>query len=512
MIDKNLERSFQIIDELNQNHSFKVQVGKTKNNPFNNRELTIKQNDTNYSYITTIPIKKGLQKEKEVEIKRETEIYLKNRRFKYCTKGKYIIPNSISYVGFDTLKIEKQIEGHINYLSNRKSSYYKKNRCYRILIPIKNKVRITGDFTGLTYSMDGRTSHETLMNLKILKNEYHFYYALKTKENGFFVIDCLSKQPLETFQKVTYSILLIYAFLKGNLYGGKAYILTYSRKYFKDPISILSTTIWNNILNGFAIHTTNPLALVQIQNKLRYRKDKSGNIIGTRSDFLKKYMVEFPSESYSKLCTLTLNHGGILRAITFIVQNHIVVLELKVPTLYVALENLTKALTGGDKSTPKIIDDSTIINEIQTVIKTTIKEISGIAKKNKPQNLKTEEEKDYSANFERIKSKLLDFNQGSNNKKLLEPFKKIGYTLTKEEEDLILISRNKFLHGDNVFGSIEDFDLEFKYLFHISLRLQKLLAILLLKSTDFSGYILNNAKIYDYITEKKLKEYVFIKI
>jgi hypothetical protein len=94
----------------------------------------------------------------------------------------------------------------------------------------------------------------------------------------------------------------------------------------------------------------------------------------------------------------------------------------------------------------------------------------------------------------------------------LEPFKKIGYTLTKEEEDLILISRNKFLHGDNVFGSIEDFDLEFKYLFHISLRLQKLLAILLLKSTDFSGYILNNAKIYDYITEKKLKEYVFIKI
>ena len=74
------------------------------------------------------------------------------------------------------------------------------------------------------------------------------------------------------------------------------------------------------------------------------------------------------------------------------------------------------------------------------------------------------------------------------------------------------IDRNKFLHGDDYSKIEESYETEFKELFHISLRLQKLIAVLLLKQAGYSGYILNNAKIHDYITEKELSEEDFVKI
>jgi hypothetical protein len=57
-----------------------------------------------------------------------------------------------------------------------------------------------------------------------------------------------------------------------------------------------------------------------------------------------------------------------------------------------------------------------------------------------------------------------------------------------------------------------DYEFEFKELFHMSMRLQKAYSRSALKASDYSGYILNNAKIYDYISERTIKEDVFVKI
>jgi len=95
---------------------------------------------------------------------------------------------------------------------------------------------------------------------------------------------------------------------------------------------------------------------------------------------------------------------------------------------------------------------------------------------------------------------------------LIEPFINFGYPLSDEEKDLIYVQRNKFLHGDDYMSLEENYEFEFKELFHISMRLQRMIAVLLLKASDYSGYILNNARIYDYISEKTIKEEVFIKI
>ena len=185
-------------------------------------------------------------------------------------------------------------------------------------------------------------------------------------------------------------------------------------------------------------------------------------------------------------------------------------MELKIPTLFVAIENITKILVGGDTKNPSIIEDHEIISKIKKVIKSSVKEINAIKREHKPTGIN--EDKEYEANFERITSKLHAFNQGSNNKKLSDPFSELGYKLTAEERELLIRDRNKFLHGDDYSSFDDSFDSEFKELFHISMRLQKLIAVLLLKQSGYSGYILNNAKIYDYISEKNLKEPFFVKI
>jgi hypothetical protein len=223
-------------------------------------------------------------------------------------------------------------------------------------------------------------------------------------------------------------------------------------------------------------------------------------------------MVEFPHESLSKLCELICNKGGVLRAVILFISNHSATLELKIPTLFVALENITKVLIGGDVSVPKLIENEKIIKEIKAVVKTTVKQIGEVERNNKIPISGPDEVKEYKTTFARIIGKFHDFNKGTNNKKLIEPFTKFGYILSQEEEDLIFKHRNKFLHGDDYMSLEEDYEFEFKELFHMSMRLQKMIAVLLLKASDYSGYILNNAKIYDYISERTIKEDVFVKI
>lgn len=512
--DKYLSDTLKLIKDISKEQKFKIKVGKIKNHAFNDREFNFSKVNDSYAFNTTTLIRKGVQTDKEIEIKRETEVKLTNDERQLFTKGKYIIPSKISYPGFedpDSPPI-KYIEGNINSISTKNKSYYKKQRCYRIILPIHREINLWGDFTGWSYTVDGNSSFGTLVKLSINNKEVHFF-THKTKDKKYFiVIDSINKQTLEDFQKMANSILLAYAFLKGEYHGKEAHILTYTSSKFKTPASVLSIILGGGIYGGFPVHSTKPHSLVSIKQRTKYKKDKNGKIIGIDDNDLKKYMVEFPHESLSKLCELICNRGGVLRAVILFISNHSATLELKIPTLFVALENVTKVLIGGDVSVPKLIEDDKIIKEIKAVVKTAAKGIDAVAKEYKQSTFNTEELKDYNATFSRIKGKFHDFNKGTNNKKLIEPFINFGYALSDEEKDLIYVQRNKFLHGDDYMSLEENYEFEFKELFHISMRLQRMIAVLLLKASDYSGYILNNARIYDHISEKTIKEDIFMKI
>lgn len=380
-----------------------------------------------------------------------------------------------------------------------------------MLLPLNHKVKLRGDFTGVHFTLEGKPQFETLIKLTINERQFHFFVCSANK-NNYLVIDTMSKMSLDEFQRTANSILLSYAFLKGNYHGEEGYFFTYSDKDFRKPESMLSVTLGGGIYNGFPVHSSSPHSVISIKEKTKYRKDKSAKIIGLNDDHLKKYMVEFPAECLSKMCELICNKGGILRAVILFVSNHSTTLEMKIPILFVALENITKVLIGGDKATPKIIDDDKILRKIKAAIRIAVKEIEKIQTENTAENLSIEDLKEYKASFARIIGKLNDFNKGTNNKKLVEPFVSFGYQLSEEENDLIFTHRNKFLHGDDFMTLDESYEIEFKELFHMSMRLHKLISVLLLKATDYEGYILNNAKIYDYISERTLDEEVFVKI
>lgn len=510
--DKFLVDTFKFIADNSQTQKFNVKVMRTKNHTFNNRELSISKTNDKYSFRITTLIRKGVQTDKELEVNRETQVQFSNQERTIFTKGKNIIPSRISYPDFDNLSLEKLIEGEITSISTKSFSFYNKQRRYRIILPLNREARLRGSFTGWHHTVDGNPKFETLIKLTINKKELHFFSYTASNKQSYFIIDSMTKHSLEDFQKTANSILLAYAFLKGNYHGKEAFIFTYSSNNFKIPSSMLSVILGGGIYNGFAVHSASPHSLMSFKKRTKYKKDTTGNIIGVDDSDLKKYMVEFPHESLSKLCELICNKGGVLRAVILFISNHSATLELKIPTLFVALENITKVLIEGDVSIPKLIEDKKIIKEIKSVLKTSVKQIREVERNNKPLTLSSDELKEHKATFTRIIGKFHDFNKGTNNKKLIEPFIKFGYALSLEEEDLIFKQRNKFLHGDDYMTLGADYEFEFKELFHMSMRLQKLIAVLLLKASDYSGYILNNPKIYDYISERTIKEDIFVKI
>ena len=512
MIQKQLQPSIDLMDKINNStHDFNIKVSRTKNHPFNERDLTFVRKNNAYTFHTTTKIRKGIQKNNELDVKRETEIKLFSNSFSLYSTGKHLILNRISYPDIDDVPLLKKAEGYFTSITTRKNSFYKKERFYRIMLPLNKQVRLFGDFTGWNYSVDGKRMFEPLIKLTISGNEYHFYtHTNKAKEN-FFIIDATSKLQVKEFLKIINSILLSYAFLKGDYHGRQAYIFSYSYQNLNIPSSLSTMIMGGEVYGGFSVHSTKPLSLVKLQDKIKYKKDAEGKIIGTDTRWMNKYHVEFPSECFAKLCELIYTKEGILRAVILFVNNHKASLELKVPTLFVAIENITKVLIKKDDTPALIIEDGIIAEKIQKVIKNTVKEINLIKRTHQPKELNVDEEKAYKANFSRIENKLYGFNKGSNNQKLSDPFSELGYTLTAEERDLLVKDRNKFLHGDD-YSTDNDYDNEFRELFHISMRLQKLIAVLLLKKSGYSGYILNNTKIYDYISEKTIKEDVFVKI
>lgn len=515
MIEKYFRDSFSLIDRINSRNIGILQVGDTTKHALNFRPAILKLVENNYQliYKSFVPI--GSQHHKEIKIRKTTELTFKNKTLNFYTEGKNVIPSHISIPGFDNPnfsngRLKKLVCNNITSLSTVKKTFYKNPKLFRAIIPLSKEVRLFGNFTGWAYNVDNKRFLETLMKLKILDFNFDFY-VIRRNEKYYFVIDSKQKHIYNEFMRYVNSILLSYGFLKGDYHGEKAYILSFKDLKFNTPDSLKTLTLGGGLYDGFLIHTTNPYNVEKFREMARTKRNKDGNIVGS-SDHLKKYMIEFPTESFSNLCELIITRGGILRSVILFVSHNSTTLEMKIPTLYVALENITKALTVKGAEVTKLIDNPKIEQDIKKEIKLTVKNINQIKRDNLPSNLSESEKKEYEAGFARVLNKFHNYNKGTNNKKLIEPFALYGYKLSQEEENLILIDRNKFLHGDDFSNINLNYEFEFRELFHISMKLQKLIAILLLKAAGYSGYILNNAKIYEYISEKNLKENEMIKI
>lgn len=506
--DKILSHTLLYLEETLKNQSYIAKVNSKTAHSFNGRDFECSHDGQRINFHASTLVRSGLQTHKEIKLRNETEIKFVNAERELFVKGKYLLPSSISFDDSDINEPKKLIKGTFTCLSTKNYRFYSNPRFFRLLLPLPDRFYNRGDFTGFGYRIDGKPQSETLLCLKINGIDFHFY-PFSSDGSQYLAVDACEKMDKTAFLAHCNSILLTYAFIKGKYYGEQAYILSYKSTDFTEPLSLETMLLGGGIYNGFPIHTSSPYSILAQNKDTKYLKDANGKITGIDDRGYRKYMVEFPSESFEKLAEMICNKGGVLRTVILLVSNASATLEIKVPTLFVALENITRVLGGQDNSPPQLIEDDAVVKQLKVIIKTAAKEVTAIEKAAMPKGLNAEELKEFRSNYERIRTKLHSFNNGTNNKKLIEPFLQFGYELSTEEEDLIYKERNKFLHGQDFMSLASGYEMEFRELFHISLRLQKLIAVLLLKSSGFEGYIINNPKLYEYITGKKLREKYF---
>lgn len=510
-INKILTPTFEIISQVLKPRKFRVAVGTVKYHPFNGRDLTLRGKDSSFNFQIVTLVKKGIQSYTEFKINKKTNVSLRNSKFKLFVQGADFLVNSISYPGFDDpeAKPTKLVKGEITSISTRKSEFYKSSRFYRAALPISNDLTFLHNFTGERYLVESKPRFAPLLRLTILATEYHLFTMSNDKKQNFLIIDCLSKSDYTSFLKIVNSVLLAYAFLKGIYVGTNLYVMAFSSSNLKKPLSIKTHLLVGGD-KGFPIHITNPYNIEQIANRIKYKTDDKG-MVKYNDRHLDKYRKPFPYKVFSQLCELIYSKYGILRGTILFVNNKAIGLELRVPALFVAIENITRVLSINSDSS-KILNNSLVETSLKQIIKESVKKVKEIEKANQPIDALGKESREYKANFARIYGKLHDLNRGSNNKKLIEPFSNIGYTLSDEEQELLIRKRNVFLHGEDFMTLEQDYDKEFREMFHISLKLQKLIAVLLLKKAGYSGFILNNAKVHERISGRKLAEPYFIMI
>ncbi len=514
IINKIIAPNLELIELLKTNRNGTLSVRTSPKHPYTNLNCNIDFTDN----VTLNPdpyITKKLN-DADYKLKPETELKLSCTDIVYYILGKHIIPNHISLPNFDdptvtNTSITKKVISNVHSISNKRKTHFKNTKYYRLLLPINNASVLMRDFhPSWNINIDQLKSSDILIKLKIDLQEYHFY-TVKKKENSFLCIDALYKMSYDQFTRVCNSILMTYAFLKGKYFGGEGYIFSYENKKFESPAGIKTISYAKSNLKGFELHTASPHKYMKFQ-EMKIEKDENGIPQRVNRNTSLEYMNEFPTENFSNLCTLINSNGQVLRSIVILINSHSNTLELKVPSLFVALENISKIFVQEDKGNSFLIEETTIVRNIKKIAHCAKKEVNQLKRDNQPLNLSDADLKAYKANYARICSKLDGINRGTNNKKLSEPFDKFNYKLSQDESNAIFIERNKFLHGDDFLSSSIDYEAEFKGLFHISMIVHKLTAILLLKASGFSGHIVNLPKVYSYISEKKVKGKGLVKI
>lgn len=513
-MNKQIEPNLELIKQLKINRQGVLKIMTSPKHPYTDLRCKISFRD-NFVIEPDSYITKKLNSA-DYKIKPETELKLNCFDFDYYILGKHIIPKHISLPNFNDHtvtndSITKKVVSNIHSISNKSKTHYNKIRYYRLLLPLESEISLRGDFfPSWVIDIDNSKSSNVLVKLEIDSKNYHFYTVTK-KQETYICVDSQAKIDYDLFTRVCNSILMTYAFLKGKYFGGEGYIFSYDNKKLENPIGIKTIGYAKSNLNGFELHTASPHKYMKFQS-MKIEKGANGVIQRVNRNTSLEYMNEFPMGNYSNLCTLINSNGQVLRSIIILINSNSNTLELKVPSLFVALENISKIFLTKDKGSSTLIEDPAIVELLKKVIHNAKKEVNQLRRVNEPENLSESDLKVYRANYARLCSKLDGLNRGTNNKKLSDPFDKFKYKLSKEESDVIFIERNKFLHGDDFLSNSIDYEFEFKGLFHISMIVHKLTAILILKASGFSGHIVNLPKVYSYISEKKVKGKGLVKI
>ncbi|MGV3599548.1 MAG: hypothetical protein ACO1PI_16935 [Bacteroidota bacterium] len=490
-LEKNIELSLARILELLNPSTYVIKLPR---HYLENSIFEITKGDRQYDFSSSCPIPRGLQNHKEIQFERTDNIEFSNANQTLFASGKHIVINHISY---DEDSRNKVFGGSITSLSTCKNTSEFDGRFHRCIIPVGQEVA----FNILDFQRNSfNTSNKKVIPyvaLNISGDVYHLF-NYKLGMDYYLVIDSLQKSSLNQFQKKCFNALLALGYVNGNLIHDECFIMAFRDDKMDAPENILYHSMRASIITNQATFTTNPFS---VNNDKDFERDESGSIKQEIRDKLDEDIQNFSKDVFSKLASLFFENEKLQRAVLIFIQSHIASLEIRIPNYYVAIEAITGHISGElatKQNSLSPIKDTKIASNL-------IEEIKKIASKVKSENTLNEDV----FNLNVLQKNIEKLNAPPNADKLSESFKHIGYTLTKEQRD-ILKDRNRFLHG-SFLKTVND-DTEFREALHTALRLQFMIAVLVYKLAGFTGKIINYASLWSHITEKTIDEERLIKI
>lgn len=483
---KSLEPTLNLIGDLIYNESFEVMGGAEF---IDKKTVTLKKEHKKFKISFIL--------ESEERHYFNTALETKLAEYHLTTKSgsTYIAPERSTLLtnitDNDTDILEFTVSGSVSQLSTCPLSGFE-GKYHRVLIPVSKSQFGFDHFARYRYDSDITANNKELIKVQIEDNKFHLF-TFKKDDKIYWAVDSLQKLTLRQFQEFAYSIFNSYSFITGDLHLNEAYFLCSADEVFTEHLELFYSSIRDSLLTGYGIYTTNPYS---VYVPLFRSEEKEID-----HEFVKGWTEKlgwFPEDVFSKLVSLLYKFDSLSRTALIVLEANLQPLELKAASYCIAFEALCHTIKkefGIDS--PNVIDSDLWNNTVKSQFSDLIEKLYAEGKVDDDQK-------------RILSNKLNNWNQPTNRDSLTAPFKKYSYDLSKDEYKCIE-NRNRFLHGSLPVDERNE-DEAFRELYHIAMTIHKLIYVLILKASDFNGYIINYPKLHQHITGRTIEQELFIEI
>lgn len=366
------------------------------------------------------------------------------------------------------------------------------NKFHRVFIPVPDNRFSFFDYQHFNFNSDEKAKNRQLIKVNIKDLQFHLF-TFRIDDKIYWAVDSLQTLEFRKFQEIAYSIFNAYGFIEGDLHLNEAYYFSSNSADFNSNLELFFSSIRNSLLTGYGMITRNPYSVF-----VPFYKSENKPLDKKYIDSWYDRLGQFESDKFSKLAEMFYEFDSLTRAALIILEANTQPLELKAASYCVAFEAVCHTIKNHfGIDSPNVIDSTIFNNDVKPQFLELLDKLEKDAKIDAKQ-------KDI------LSKKLNNWNQPTNADSLTAPFKKYGYTLSKDEFKCV-DNRNKFLHGSLPVNERNE-DEAFRELYHISMTIHKLIYILFFKMIGYEGYIINYPKLHTHITGRTITEDLLVKI
>lgn len=315
----------------------------------------------------------------------------------------------------------------------------------------------------LTTNINQDSSFKNATSIELKNQVYLFYFEAVSEDCGYFVIKSQNDVPYSNFTKLVESIRSAYALINGYYMADT--VLYISKKSNSNARFVLEYKCINSTVNS-----QRPLIDYNLYSNVQ------------KEDLLLTH------ETFENLVKLLYNSEELRRSCILITQSACLDNISNGSLASVAIETITGYFMGNSMAPkPKMFENVEIIRHIKHELEKVVKDTKRFAS-----NIGVNIDK---SRWEKLKSKLGQFNEMPNALKLTTPYEECGIILSTEEQECINC-RNLYLHGKTPKSKISSLTWlsESETYLYISNTLRMLAGMLLLKKAGFNGHIIDWGK------------------